>query len=81
MKFSIGYTVVDPVIYSEPFTVEMTLNRKAPGEVIYEFALPTKATTPLPSILAAARRAEFEAEPVSAGLVVGNPIRHYIRER
>lgn len=53
------YRVVDPVIYTEPVVVEMMLNRKPEGEVIYEFAC-HEGNYSLPSILAGARRQEIE---------------------
>lgn len=53
------YTVTDPAIYSRPFTVEMTLSRKAEGETIYEYAC-HEGNYSLPSILAGARRQELE---------------------
>ena len=48
------YTVTDPVIYSQPFTIEMQLLRKADGEQIYEFAC-HEGNYSLPSILAGAQ--------------------------
>ena len=54
------YTVNDPKIYSRPFTVEMTLRRKAEGEKIYEYAC-HEGNYSLPSILAGARREEVES--------------------
>ena len=32
------YTVTDPEIYKQPYTVEMLLHRMEPGELMYEFA-------------------------------------------
>ncbi|GJM12542.1 MAG: hypothetical protein DHS20C12_09450 [Pseudohongiella sp.] len=55
------YTVTDPVIYSQPYTIEMQLLRKADGEQIYEFAC-HEGNYSLPSILAGARRAEADAQ-------------------
>lgn len=54
------YRVIDPVIYTEPVVVEMMLNRKPEGEVIYEFAC-HEGNYSLPSILAGARRQEIES--------------------
>ena len=54
------YTVTDPKIYSQPYTIEMQLLRKADGEQIYEFAC-HEGNYSLPSILAGARRAEADA--------------------
>ena len=59
-KISYQYTVTDPEIYSRPFTVEMTLSRKAAGETIYEYAC-HEGNYSLPSILAGARREEVES--------------------
>lgn len=53
------YRVLDPVIYTKPVVVEMMLNRKPEGEVIYEFAC-HEGNYSLPSILAGARRQEIE---------------------
>lgn len=55
------YTVTDPVIYTQPFTLEMQLLRKTDGEQIYEFAC-HEGNYSLPSILAGARRAELESQ-------------------
>ena len=54
------YIVTDADMYSQPFTVEMTLNRKADGEIIYEYAC-HEGNYSLPSILAGARREEVES--------------------
>lgn len=54
------FTVTDSVIYSEPFTIEMQIMRKADGERIYEFAC-HEGNYSLPSILAGARRTEADA--------------------
>lgn len=54
------YTVNDPKIYSQPYTIEMQLLRKADGEQIYEFAC-HEGNYSLTSILAGARRAEADA--------------------
>ncbi|MFK7865693.1 MAG: hypothetical protein AB8B95_15865 [Pseudohongiellaceae bacterium] len=53
------YTVTDPVIYDEPFSIEMQMLRKNDGERIYEFAC-HEGNYSLPSILAGARRAELD---------------------
>ena len=55
------YTVTDPQIYAQPFTVEMTLRKKAAGERIYEYAC-HEGNYSLPAILAGARREELDAE-------------------
>lgn len=54
------YTVTDPVIYTQPLTLEMQLLRKTDGEQIYEFAC-HEGNYSLPSILAGARRTEADA--------------------
>lgn len=54
------YTVTDSGIYSRPFTVEMTLSKKASGETIYEYAC-HEGNYSLPGILAGARRGEIES--------------------
>ena len=48
------YVVVDRKIYSEPFVVEMSITRRTPGEVLYEFAC-HEANYSLPAILRGAR--------------------------
>ncbi|MCB1672554.1 MAG: hypothetical protein R3F41_02640 [Gammaproteobacteria bacterium] len=55
------YTVTDPVIYSRPFTVEMTLQRKPAGQILYEYAC-HEGNYSLPGILAGARREEIAAD-------------------
>ncbi len=55
------YRVTDPVIFTEAVVVEKMLNRKPPGEIIYEFAC-HEGNYSLPSILAGARREEIERE-------------------
>lgn len=54
------YTITDPIIYSQPVTLEMQMQRKADGEHIYEFAC-HEGNYSLPSILAGARREELDA--------------------
>ena len=53
------YTVSDSKIYSEPFTVEMNIKRRPPGEHLYEFAC-HEANYSLPHILRGARLGELE---------------------
>jgi len=53
------YRIEDPVIFTEPVVVEMTLNRKPDGEHLYEFAC-HEGNYSLPSILAGARREEID---------------------
>jgi hypothetical protein len=55
------FTVTDPEIYSEPFTVEKTISRRAPGEEIFEYAC-HEGNYSMPSILAGARRLERDAQ-------------------
>lgn len=54
------YQVTDPEIYTRPFTVEMSITRRAPGENIYEWAC-HEANYSMRAILAGARRLEAEA--------------------
>lgn len=51
------FTVDDPVIYSQSFTVELPLLRRAPGEQLYEFAC-HEGNYSIPGILGGARREE-----------------------
>lgn len=51
------YTVVDPKVYSQPFTAELMLNRRPEGERIYEFAC-HEGNYSMPAILIGARREE-----------------------
>ncbi len=53
------YTVTDPLLYTQPMTVEMSITRRRPGERIYEFAC-HEGNYSLPAILAGARRLESE---------------------
>lgn len=53
-------TVTDPLIYSRPFTEELTLKRRGPGEYLYEYAC-HEGNYSLPGILAGARRTELDA--------------------
>jgi hypothetical protein len=55
------FTVTDPVIYERPFTEELTLKRRAPGEHLYEYAC-HEGNYSMGGILGGARRAEVEAE-------------------
>jgi len=55
------FTVNDPNIYSEPFTVEVPLERMPEGDHFYE-AVCHEGNYSLPGILAGARRAEVDAE-------------------
>lgn len=56
-------TITDPEIYTEPVVVEKNIVRRAPGESIYEYAC-HEGNYSLPSILAGARRQEWDAEQV-----------------
>ena len=51
------YEVSDPKIYSAPFTVEMSITRRLPGEFLFEFAC-HEANYSLPAILRGARLTE-----------------------
>jgi hypothetical protein len=53
------YTVTDPQIYTQPFTVEMSITRRPAGESMYEFAC-HEGNYSLRGILAGARRQESE---------------------
>ncbi len=53
-----SYTFDDPKIYTEPVTVEKNIVRRAPGEVLYEYAC-HEGNYAMPSILAGARRQEW----------------------
>ncbi|MDH3643856.1 MAG: hypothetical protein OES38_17250 [Gammaproteobacteria bacterium] len=68
------YTVTDPNIYTQPFTVEMSITRRPAGERIYEWAC-HEGNYSLPGILAGARRQESENQPIDepAGPTRVNP--------
>jgi hypothetical protein len=53
-----SYTIEDPEIYTREFTVDLPLNRRAPGEQLYEFAC-HEGNYSIPGILAGARREEL----------------------
>jgi hypothetical protein len=55
------YTVTDPEIYTQPFTVEMSITRRQPGEHIYEWACHENNYS-MRGILAGARRLESEEQ-------------------
>jgi len=54
-------TVTDPLVYTQPFTEELTLSRKPPGELIYEYSC-HEGNYGLEGILAGARREEWDAQ-------------------
>ncbi len=54
------YTVTDPVIYTQPYTVEMKLYHLLPGETMYEFAC-HEGNYSLEIILRGARQQEHDA--------------------
>lgn len=54
-------TVTDPVIYTRPFTEELTLTRHGPGDHLYEYAC-HEGNYGLVGILAGTRREEVDAE-------------------
>ena len=54
------YEIIDPEIYSEPFTVRITLQRMPHGQKLYESGC-HEGNYSLPSILAGARRQELES--------------------
>ncbi len=53
-------TVTDPAVYTQPFTEEITLMRKAPEDLIYEYSC-HEGNYGLEGILAGARRQEWDA--------------------
>ena len=53
-------TVTDPQVYTQPFTEEITLMRKAPEDLIYEYSC-HEGNYGLEGILAGARRQEWDA--------------------
>lgn len=53
-------TVTDPAVYTQPFTEEITLMRKAPEDLIYEYSC-HEGNYGLQGILAGARRQEWDA--------------------
>ncbi|MFM1895579.1 MAG: hypothetical protein RLZZ385_653 [Pseudomonadota bacterium] len=53
-------TVTDPVIYTQPFTEELTLTRHGPDDVLYEYAC-HEGNYGLAGILAGARREEADS--------------------
>ena len=55
-----SFTVTDPQIYSRPFTEELTLTRREPGEYLYEYAC-HEGNYSFAGILAGARRQEEDA--------------------
>lgn len=57
-------TVTDPMIYSQSFTEELTLNRREPGEYLYEYAC-HEGNYSFAGILAGARRLEADARDKS----------------
>ncbi|NQV68950.1 MAG: hypothetical protein HQ498_02880 [Pseudohongiella sp.] len=56
-----SFTVTDPQIYSQPFTEELTLKRREPGEHLYEYAC-HEGNYSFAGILAGARRLEADAQ-------------------
>lgn len=58
-------TVTDPQIYSQPFTEELTLNRREAGEYLYEYAC-HEGNYSFAGILAGARRLEADARDKSS---------------
>lgn len=59
-KISYTFTVVDPVIYTEPVTLEFPLNRLPDGGRLYEFAC-HEGNYSMSGILAGARRLEADS--------------------
>jgi hypothetical protein len=56
-----SFTVTDPEIYTRPFTEELTLRRRSPGEQMYEYAC-HEGNYSFAGILGGARRAETDAQ-------------------
>jgi hypothetical protein len=56
-----SFTVTDPVIYTRPFTEELTLTRREPGEYLYEYGC-HEGNYSVSGILGGARRAEMDAQ-------------------
>lgn len=61
-----SFTVTDPQIYTRPFTEELTLKRREPGEYLYEYGC-HEGNYSFAGILAGARRQEADARNQSAG--------------
>jgi hypothetical protein len=58
-KIKYAFTIEDPATYSQPWTGELALNRKAPGEAMYEYAC-HEGNYALSGIMAGARRQEAD---------------------
>ncbi len=56
-----SFTVTDPLIYTQPFTEELTLKRREAGERLYEYAC-HEGNYSFSGILAGARREEMDAQ-------------------
>jgi len=52
------FTITDPLMYSQPFSAEMSLRRMAPAHRLYEYAC-HEGNYSLPSMLRAARMEEL----------------------
>ena len=60
-KIRYRFTIDDPLTYTQPWTGEVAMNRKAPEERMYEYAC-HEGNYAFAGILAGARRLELEAE-------------------
>jgi len=60
-KIKYAFTIDDPATYSQSWTGELALNRKPPGEVMYEYAC-HEGNYAFKGIMAGARRQELDAE-------------------
>ncbi len=56
------FTMVDPAVYSQPWTAELAFRQRPEVDVLYEFAC-HEGNYALGGILAGARRAESDANP------------------
>lgn len=56
-KIKYAFTLEDPKSYTQPWTGEIAMNRKAPGEVMYEYAC-HEGNYAFPGIMGGARRLE-----------------------
>lgn len=56
-----SFTINDPLVYTQPFTEELTLTRKAPDDLIYEYSC-HEGNYGLEGILSGARREDWDAQ-------------------
>ena len=55
------FTMIDPAVYSQPWTAELAFRQRPKGDVLYEFAC-HEGNYALGGILAGARRAELDEQ-------------------